>query len=333
MASTEMSGESEEESRPVVVDEAVEKEALPDEDVVLLQENGVEDHNEHQNVAELQRMKHLGHVRESPHTESKSKTNRTHEPSQSLLTFKCAVCKLDRDSKAKLERHMKNHIEDGDWTCDGCSYQCSEQNDLLNHLLEKRDHSTILLDHLLNKNVYDRRDKCNLCGEMFESKTSLHSHLLISHKTYKPCNKIPYCDGVDCRFNHDKVTEGIHLCYQCGKELTSRSELIGHIKEIHTMPACKHYLKGKCTFHERCWYSHESKPHGERNPVQQNNATPQTTSDFWNPLTYKAPPLQSMNTQQMAERMIQMSQQMMRDMMTQMTKEMIKMTVQLTQQK
>ena len=31
--------------------------------------------------------------------------------------FKCGICHLLRDSKAKLERHMSNHNEDGDWTC------------------------------------------------------------------------------------------------------------------------------------------------------------------------------------------------------------------------
>ena len=325
MASTEMSRGSQQEARPVVVEETV----LPDEDVVLHQENGVEEHNEHDNVAHLQIMKNSGHVRESPQTESTRKTNRSHEPIQPLK-FKCAVCKLERDSKEKLERHMKNHIEDGDWTCDGCAYQCSDQNDLLNHLLEKRDHSTILLDHLLNKNVYDRRDKCNLCGEMFESKTSLHSHLLSSHKSYKPCNKMPNCSGEECRFNHDEITEGVHLCYQCGNEFSSRSELMDHMRQEHTMPACKHYLMGKCTFHEQCWYSHENKSPGASNPVQQNIATPQTNSGFWNPVTSKAPPLQNMNNQQqMIERMMQMNQQMMKDMMTQMTKEMMKMTVQM----
>ena len=333
MATTEMSGGSQQEADPVVVEETVENKALPDEDVVLPHENSVEEQNEHHNVADLQRMKNSGHNRESPQTESASKTNRSHKQIH-VLEFKCAVCKLERDSKARLERHMKNHIEDRDWTCDGCAYQCSDQNDLLNHLLEKRDHSTTLLDHLLNKNVYDRRDKCNLCGEMFESKTSLHSHLLSNHKTYKPCNKMPNCTGEECRFNHEEVTEGVHLCYQCGYESLSRSELMGHMRQEHTMPVCKHYLKGKCTFHERCWYSHENKPLGESNTVQQNSSTPRTTSGFGNPLRNKAPPLQNLNDhQQMLERIMQMNQQMMKDMMTQMTKEMLKITMELSQKK
>ena len=187
----------------------------------------------------------------------------------------------------------------------------------------------------VGENVYDERDKCNLCGEMFESKTSLHSHLLSSHKTYKPCNKMPECSGEECRFNHNAVTEGVHLCYLCGDKFSSRSELMGHMRQIHTMPVCKHYMKGKCTFHERCWYSHDkNKSLGERNPVQQYNATPRTTSGFWNPSISKAPPLQNLNDhQQMLERMVQMNQQMMMDMMTQMTKEMLKMTMELSQKK
>ena len=157
-------------------------------------------------IISLASMKESGHERISPQDGFKPKP----KPRTSLHKekFKCSFCKLVCDTDDKLSRHMVNHDENDDWTCDGCSYQSGEQNDLLNHLLEKRDHSTALLDHLLNKNIYDRREKCTICGELFGTKTDLHNHLNVKHRTYKPCNKMPTCDGEKCRYNHDEVTPG-----------------------------------------------------------------------------------------------------------------------------
>ena len=64
----------------------------------------------------------------SVHT--KGKTNKQGD-------LKVIYVSLSVTQKKKLERHMKNHNEDGDWTCNGCSYQTDDQSDLLNHLLEK----------------------------------------------------------------------------------------------------------------------------------------------------------------------------------------------------
>ena len=41
-------------------------------------------------------------------------------------------CKLIRESKEKMERHMLNHYKEGLWTCDNCSFQTYN----LNHNLE-----------------------------------------------------------------------------------------------------------------------------------------------------------------------------------------------------
>ena len=112
----------------------------------------------------------------------------------------------------------------------------------------------MILDHLLNKNVYERKEKCKLCGDLFESKTDLHNHLLTKYKTYKPCNKIPSCSGLECRLNHDEVSEGAHLCYQFGDEFNSRIALMEHMKVNHKMPPCKHFKNGNCTYCEKCWY-------------------------------------------------------------------------------
>ena len=285
---------------------------------------------ENDNVADLLRMKQSGHNRVGPQVLSQPKSTEVIN-----TEFKCEICKLKRDSKAKLERHMKNHNDDGDWTCDGCAYQTSEETNLLNHLLEKRDHSTKLLDHLLNKNIYERKGKCNLCGESFESKTNLHNHLFSNHKTYKPCNKMPSCSGLECRFNHNQVGKDVHLCYQCGDEFNSRMGLMEHMKVNHRMPPCKHFQSGNCTFHQRCWYPHEKVTKGVQTTSPKNapNKTP-IVPDFWGQTQNNVPP--STNTighQQMIEKMMEMNQKIMKDMMGQMNQQMMNMMSILSQKK
>ena len=252
-------------------------------------------------LIELRNMKESGHERVGPQSQPIPKFKPTNQE-----VFKCDLCKLVRDTKEKLERHMKNHNEDGDWTCDGCSYQTHEQSDLLNHLLEKRDHAAPLLEHLLNKNVYDRSLKCKRCGELFETKNELHKHLSTKHKSYKPCNKMPTCTGEDCHFNHNEVSDGVHICYECGNESKSKTDLMIHMTGNHVMPQCKHYQKGNCTFGGRCYYSHDNKN------VNTVKAKTQTASNFWGSRKDKAPPQQNVSNQHQAmNMMMEMTQNMM----------------------
>ena len=203
------------------------------------------------NIIDLVNMKQSGHERTGPQNESVARSKSIPKKPH-CSSFKCGVCKLVCETSAKLGKHMKNHDDDGDWTCDGCPYQSNNQNDLLNHLLEKRNHSATLLDYLLTKNVYERKEKCTICGDLFESKDDLHNHLNRDHRTYKPCNRTDSCSGDPCRFNHDEIGEGVSLCYQCGKEFASRKYLMEHMKDNHTMPECKHHKAGNCTFQGRC---------------------------------------------------------------------------------
>ena len=298
---------------------------LVDEDTEILQVDA--EAAEEVNVSDLLKMKKSGHDRVSPQVLSQPKSTEAKN-----TEFKCGVCKLVRDSKAKLERHMKNHNDDGDWTCDGCAYQTSEESNLLNHLLEKRDHSTKLLDHLLNKNVYERREKCTLCGDLFQSKTNLHDHLLIDHRTYKPCNKIPSCTGLECRFNHKEVGKDVHLCYQCGDEFNSRIGLMEHMKNNHEMPPCKHFRNGNCTFRDKCWYSHKFSSDQPANPPSITSSRPnqQPASGFWQPSQNHPPPLRNtMEKQQLMNKMMEMNQKFMKEMMTQMNQQMMTMMNQM----
>ena len=241
---------------------------LEDDDIVL--ESEPKDESDTNGIKELVTMKNSGSTRESPQVQAKPKP----APRSITNNFKCDICKLARDSKEKLQRHMKNHTNEGDWTCDDCSYQSNEQNALLDHMLEKR-HSSELLKHLLNQNMYERREKCGFCSQIFTSKRQLLNHKKSEHKTYQPCRNIIDCSwGVDCLYNHDPINENVFLCYQCGNEFDTRHKMMIHRKTVHEGKTCRDYLKGSCRF-TPCWYPHpENTSQGFQNPSQE-RAPPQ----------------------------------------------------------
>ena len=147
--------------------------------------------------------------------------------------------------------------------------------------------------------------------------TSMRTIRLISHAMLE-------CSGEGCRYNHNQVTPGAHLCYQCGDEFESKIELMNHMKSIHVMPVCKHYKKGNCTFGGRCWYSHMVKDHN--NGAQSTQPKPKQTLDFPALQVTKPPPIQKMSNQQdLMNKMMQMNQKMMESMMSQMTQHMMNM--------
>ena len=182
-------------ARPLYTENAV----LEDDDVVL--EAEFKEDSATNGIQELVTMKNSGSIRESPQVQAKPKP----APRRSIKDYKCDICKLVRASNEKLKKHMSNHTDEGDWTCDDCSYQSNDQNPLLDHMLEK-SHSSVLLKHLLNQNMYERKDKCGFCNQIFTSKRQLLDHKKIEHKTYQPCRNLNNCSwGEDCLYNHNPV--------------------------------------------------------------------------------------------------------------------------------
>ena len=127
---TDDSNEKDNISTPRAAVTLITQASLVDEDTEIIQDDT--EAAEEVNVSDLLRMKESGHDRVGPQVLSQPKSTEAKN-----TEFKCGVCKLVRDSKAKLERHLKNHNGDGDWTCYGCAYQSSKESNLVNHLLEK----------------------------------------------------------------------------------------------------------------------------------------------------------------------------------------------------
>ena len=129
--------------------------------------------------------------------------------------FKCEICGKTRNTRSKMEKHMIDHeedIEDGSSTCSKCSFQTRNREDLVNHI--SRAHGIKI------------QEKCNQCGDKFETQRELSRHIKENHKGHKPCHyfKEDRCDfdTDECRFKHIKLKHGEHICYTCGLIFISR---------------------------------------------------------------------------------------------------------------
>ena len=189
------------------------------------------------------------------------------------IDFVCKVCKVERNTLDKLERHMANHKEDGDWYCEICSFQSNNMKGLESHM----KHETHLFD-LLQLQV----NKCNLCEDTFKSKTDMAKHRRANHKTFKPCrNPVGCVFKEECFFNHDPIPEGKSRCFQCGEVFNTINEMMIHRKKNHDkVKFCKNYLNNQCQRGEDCWWDHETRTN--------------LNQDFHQNPENKAPPVKSL---------------------------------------
>ena len=108
---------------------------------------------------------------------------------------------------------------------------------------------------------------------MFSNKTELSTHKLKGHKSWKLCNKFfspdpnVKCLHNPCHFSHVQPSEGMHRCYDCGREFPGLEELMLHRKSIHNA-VCRLSLTNECERdQETCWFNH---------PPHQNTVTAQS---------------------------------------------------------
>ena len=103
----------------------------------------------------------------------------------------------------------------------------------------------------------------------------------------------------NCIYNHNQVDNSMFLCYECGYEFKTFSDLMFHRKKNHNMNNCSNFLENKCRFtNNSCWYEH---PHNDNprippkvnpthNPDIVNEQTASKPSVFQDPPANLAPP-------------------------------------------
>ena len=143
---------------------------------------------------------------------------------------------------------MEEHTTDdeGDWSCEECSYQTNTEAHLNNHL-KHSEHKTKFV--------------CKLCESTFTTGNELSKHRTSNHKTFKPCKNLPNCQYKDdCLFNHKMLNIDTFICYECGYETKNLNHLMEHRKANHKMNTCRKFLQNKCIFNaSSCWYNHNNR--------------------------------------------------------------------------
>ena len=129
--------------------------------------------------------------------------------------YVCKICKVERNTLSKLEKHMLNHNEDGDWFCEVCAFQTNDIEWLKDHMKEEAHMFEI---------IQIQKVRCIFCDVMFKSKDDMKRHRKEIHKTFKPCrNPIACVFKEECIFNHDSIPEGMYRCFQCGKDFKTKN--------------------------------------------------------------------------------------------------------------
>ena len=166
--------------------------------------------------------------------------------------YKCLTCGVTRNTKNKIDRHMREHEEDIDECihsinkCDKCLDQSKTGNHVEKHIHERHE------------SYRDSQIYCDMCNKPFRTKRELSHHMSADHKSYKPCDyfKEGKCDvDGECRYNHEILEPGQEICFKCGDKFNSKRDLRRHIEEIHGHEICHRYIQNKCTV-RRCLFSH-----------------------------------------------------------------------------
>ena len=237
-----------------------------------------------------------GFSQSDPTSEPVPKFNSPRSSPVTELSSRCSICKVNRGTREKLEMHMRNHEEDGDYNCDDCSYQVNDISLLKKHCKETKHTSRQL-------NITPAVDKvdiaCSFCAEQFDTKFNLMKHRKLNHPTFKPCANIDSCVfGDNCIYSHIPVPVGFHRCFQCGFEYSSKNEMMVHRKTNHeNKQICNNFRKNDCRqTAERCWFLHvqseetfspPSRPQRVLTPPRQSPAPPQ---GFWERPANLTPP-------------------------------------------
>ena len=158
------------------------------------------------------------------------------EEHRNEIQVTCSICKEKFNTEDELQEHRVRHKKDGDWNCNDCAFQTNSKDSLKLHL-ESTHHSSQLIPMPENQKF-----NCNLCESKFYNKMKLEEHKQRTHKSFKPCKNLPNCSyGQECIFNHNKINRDMFLCYECGIEEKTLSDLMIHRKNKHVVNDCLKY--------------------------------------------------------------------------------------------
>ena len=144
--------------------------------------------------------------------------------------------------------------------CIKCGYEAEDGYQLDGHIWSEHEDTDVNSLH------------CQHCDQIFSSLKDLMTHKKMKHvENVSFCrhflnDKCPFGDKT-CWFRHETDKENSNesnmksiKCNICGKILKDKNEYMTHRKENHeeNLKICNLFKKGRCTYHERCWFAHRN---------------------------------------------------------------------------
>ena len=81
---------------------------------------------------------------------------------------------------------------------------------------------------------------CNQCGQGFNDKKEIITHINKDLTTHKPCKKFALNknDMSPCQFNHIIIQSNEEICFKCGLRFSFKTDIITHIKKTAIATQC-----------------------------------------------------------------------------------------------
>ena len=205
-----------------------------------------------------------------------------HMKTHKAAEYNCATCRSSFRTEVEMTNHIKTH-KPKEKNCATCRSGFPSEVEMTNHIKthgEGLDNMSDLQRAAASINI---GIPCKTCRKDFSSMAELRSHRKTEHPTFRPCRNFPGTSeedrckyGDQCDWKHIILSEGTHLCWNCGNKFPSIYNLNFHRKQTHdNMGLCKQFnLPGGCTRGEDyCQFRHVIQTQPER--AQAMTAQPQ----------------------------------------------------------
>ena len=176
--------------------------------------------------------------------------NAKKECDEALTVLEKRNNQLEKDLKVKENQCLVQNT-----SCEECGYPCESITNLGEHMYEF---------HIGDD--WEETFSCKYCEMKFRTKQELMVHRKRNHA--EKVNACKYyakgtCHFEDrCWFKHEKdQNSSVNLkCGYCGKILTTKNDLMKHLKKCHIekVQKCKNFMAGNyCNYEDDCWFRHE----------------------------------------------------------------------------
>ncbi|XP_055326187.1 zinc finger protein 62 homolog isoform X2 [Sitodiplosis mosellana] len=188
--------------------------------------------------------------------------------------YQCDICQRVIPTKKALRTHMRMKHYPSILKCDDCGRRFVLKKSLDSHLNRCNRKQKSLGEVLGNKSISSKkRHICDICGEVFSSRTAAGKHTFNVHKTEEG-HQCTYCKRVfitpqgliNHGLNCEKSSNRTYECYVCHKKFETKKWMYTHLQSIHVDIG---YMKIKCELCDR-YFSCKSSYQSHNNRIHLN---------------------------------------------------------------